>query len=219
MYRSAIGCLLYLANCTRPDISYAVSYAARFSSDPTTKHWNYVKHILKYVKSTLETGIIYKKCKSLTIETISDSDYASDTEQCKSTTGNITLINGSPISCNSNKQSTIALSTTEAETIALMSAVQNALYLNKIFSDLKLKVKLPLKIFGDNNAANSIVSNNINSNRTKHMTVKYAFIKSLIDSKQIQIHRVDSAENRADILTKALPKVAISIHKSNLNLE
>ena len=80
-------------------------------------------------------------------------------------------------------------------------------------------MKLPLKIFGDNNAANSIVSNNINSNRTKHMTVKYAFIKSLIDSKQIQIHRVDSAENRADILTKALPKVAINIHKSNLNLE
>ena len=219
MYRSAIGCLLYLANCTRPDISYAVSYAARFSSDPTTKHWNYVKHILKYVKSTLETGIIYKKCKSLTIETFSDSDFASDTEQCKSTTGNITLINGSPISWNSNKQSTIALSTTEAETIALTSAVRNALYLNKIFSDLKLNVKLPLKIFGDNNAANSIVSNNINSNRTKHMTVKYAFIKSLIDSKQIQIHRVDSAENRADILTKALPKVAISIHKSNLNLE
>ena len=232
MYRSAIGCLLYLANCTRPDISYAVSYAARFSSDPTTKHWNYVKHILKYVKSTLETGIIYKKCKSLTIETFSDSDFASDTEQCKSTTGNITLINGSPTnsnnsqqqtvynsSVNSNKQSTIALSTTEAETIALTSAVRNVLYLNKIFSDLKLNVKLPLKIFGDNNAANSIVSNNINSNRTKHMTVKYAFIKSLIDSKQIQIHRVDSAENRADILTNALPKVAINIHKSNLNLE
>ena len=76
MYRSAIGCLLYLANCTRPDISYAVSYAARFSSDPTTKHWNYVKHILKYVKSTLETGIIYKKYKSLIIETF--SDFASE---------------------------------------------------------------------------------------------------------------------------------------------
>ena len=134
MYRSAIGCVLYLANCTRPDISYAVSYSARFSSDPTTKHWNYVKHVLKYIiKSTLETGIIYKKCKSLTIESFSDSDFASDTEQCKSTTGNITLTNGSPISWTSSKQSTIALSTTEAEIIALTSVVRNALYLNKIF--------------------------------------------------------------------------------------
>ena len=84
----------------------------------------------------------------MTIETF--SDFASDTEQCKSTTGNITLINGSPISWNSNKQSTIALSTIEAETIALTSAVRNALYLNKIFSDLKLNVlkksKLNLKL-------------------------------------------------------------------------
>ena len=181
---------------------YIVSYAAIFSSDPTTKHWNYVKHILKYIKSTLETGIIYKKCESLTIESFSDSDFASDTEQCKSTTGNITLIDGSPISWKSSKQSTIALSTTEAELIALTSAVRNSLYLNKIFSDIKINVKLPLKIFGDNNAANSIVSNDINSNRIKHMTVKYAFIKSLVDSKKIQIHRVDSAENRTDMLTK-----------------
>ena len=90
-----------------------MSYAARFSSDPTTKHWNYVKHLMEYVRSTLETVIIYKKCKSLTIESFSDSDFASYTEQCKSTTGNITLINSSPISWNSSKQSTIALSTTD----------------------------------------------------------------------------------------------------------
>ena len=112
-----------MENCTRPDISYAVSYDARFSSDPTMKHWNYVKHILKYAKSTLETGIIYKKCKSLTIETFSDSDFASDTEQCKSTTRNITLINGSPISWNSNKQSTIALFSAESTRCVQISEI------------------------------------------------------------------------------------------------
>ena len=113
------------------------------SQEPTTKHWNYVKHFKKYVRSTLETGIIYKKCMSLTIESF--SDFASDTEQWKSTAGNITLINGFPISWNSSKQSTIALSTTEDEIIALTSVVRNALYLNKTFSDLKINVKLPLQ--------------------------------------------------------------------------
>ena len=101
----------------------------------------------------------------------------------------------------------------------MTSAVRNALYLNKIFSDLKINVKLPLKVIGDNNAANSIVSDDINSNGSEHMIVKYEFIKSFVDSKQIQIVRVDSAENRADMLNKAQLMVAIRIHKSKMNVE
>ena len=158
----------------------AVSYAAIFSSDPTVKHWNFVKHVHKCVKSTLETGIVYKKCNSLSIESF---DLASDTEQCKYITGSITLINSSPITAEDNSY-TISLSTTKAAINALTSAVRNALYLDTIFSDLKINVEL--KFFGDNNAANSIVSININRNRSKYMAVKYAFISHLLSLIQIK---------------------------------
>lgn len=218
-YRSAIGGLLFLANSTRPDLTFPVSYASRFSSDPSVTHWKFVKHILRYLNSTRTVGIIYKFCKDVKIKFHADADFASDTVDLKSTTGNVVLFNESPVSWTSIKQSIVAISTTDAEIISLTSCVRTALNFKNLLKDLQVKFELPLEISGDNNSANTIVTNNVKSNKTKHLLVKYSFIKDNIDRNLVKIIRVDSCNNRADLLTKSLPRVKFSLHLQEMNVE
>ena len=219
IYRSAIGGLLFSANSTRPDLIFPVSYASRFSSDPSITHWKYVKHILRYLNATRNFRITYKSCENDQIEFHADADFASDTVDYKSTTGNVVLFNKSPVSWMSCKQTVVAISTTDAEIISLTSCVRTAIHFNKLLNDLQLKQKLPLEIFGDNNSANMIVTNNVKSNRTKHILVKYAFVKDNIDKNLVKIIRVDSCRNRADMLTKSLPRVTLALHLQEMNVD
>lgn len=129
-YRQTVGSLLYLSVATRPDISYTVGVVSRFLSNPKEVHVNAVKRILKYLKGTVDFGIIFEKNSKQTIFCYSDSDYASDPETRRSTSGNVFMLGTSAISWASQRQKCMALSSTEAEFVSAAQAMKEMVWIN-----------------------------------------------------------------------------------------
>ena len=121
LYQSAIGSLLYLSGGTRPDITFSVSNLAKFSAKPSKHHWIAIKRVMRYLKGTINFGILYTKQKSQNFVAYSDADWAGDLDDRKSTSGYLFQICGGAVSWRSKKQSSVVLSTAEAEYIALAS--------------------------------------------------------------------------------------------------
>ncbi|CAL8993231.1 unnamed protein product, partial [Prunus brigantina] len=127
-YASAIGSLMYAMVCTRPDISYAVSVTSRYQSNPGLDHWGAVKCILKYLRRTKDMFLVYGGTSELQVEAFTDSDFASDVDDRKSTSGYVFILNGGVVSWRSCKQSVTADSTTEAEYVAASEAAKEAVW-------------------------------------------------------------------------------------------
>lgn len=126
-YRQAVGCLTFVAITARPDIVFAVNVASRFQNKPTQAHWNAVKRIIQYLKQTVNYCISYEFGKNINLAGYSDTDYAEDADTRRSTTGYVFLLNGSAITWSSRRQSSVSLSTTEAEFVAGSSATRTNL--------------------------------------------------------------------------------------------
>ena len=137
LYQSAVGSLLYLAIATRPDIAFAVNKAAQFNSNPTTTHWQMVKRIIRYLVGTPKLGLLFYPDAQKELLGYSDSDYAGDVNDRKSTSAYVFLKSGAPISWKSKKQTVVAQSTAEAEYVALAAAAQEAVWLRRLLEDLK----------------------------------------------------------------------------------
>ena len=186
-YREAVGGLLYVANSCRPDIAQATHHAARFVNDPTKEHVQAVKRIFRYLKGTVNTGIIFKKCNTYQLQGYADADYAGDTASARSTTGYIFVTNG-PISWRSRRQQITALSTTEAELNAFAAASKEAVWLTTILIEINL---LPtdylVKIFEDNTGCLALVQGKRTPARTRHMAVRIGYVRDLIMSKIIDV--------------------------------
>ena len=151
LYQSCVGGLLYLSNRTRPDLTYSVSKAARYCANPTEENWSFVKRILRYLNGTLNFGIAYSKVDSPMLIGYSDADWAGDVTDRKSTSGYCFKFNNGIISWRSNKQNCIALSTAEAEYVALSSTAQEAVWLNQLLSDISINnSNVPVTVFEDN---------------------------------------------------------------------
>ncbi|KAL1448085.1 hypothetical protein WDU94_013979 [Cyamophila willieti] len=203
-YQEAIGSLLYIAQGTRPDIMYAVSYLSRFNNSFGPIHWNAVKRIMRYLKQTIDLKLTYKKNSNKDLYGFSDADWASDTIERKSTTGYAFFLSGGAISWNSKKQPTIALSTTEAEYMALSNAVQEAIWLKGLKNELIQSSNNPILLYGDNKSAIDLSKNAKYQARTKHIDVCHHFIRDYVQRDVIKIKHVSTKEMVADNLTKAL---------------
>ena len=161
MYQSAVGKLIYLATTTRPDIAFAVSNVAKFTSEPTEQHWTAVKHILRHLVGTVNYGLLFiKKEESFS--------FSGDITDRKSTSGYIFKLSGGSISWRSRKQSYIALSTAEAEYVSLTSAAQEAIQLSRLIAELQNKTAKSATVYEDNQAAICITSNPQFHGRSKH---------------------------------------------------
>ena len=137
LYQSLIRSLMYLATCRRSDIAYSVGVLARFSSKPNQSHWTAAKQGLRYLKGTSNLGIAFRGDNSNVPIAISDADWAGDTGGRKSTSRYMFCIAGGPMSWQSKKQSTVALSTVEAEYVALSSAAQECVWMRRLNSELE----------------------------------------------------------------------------------
>ena len=146
LYQSMVGSLLYAAIATRPDISQAVGAVSNYCSNPSEAHLAVVKRILRYLKETINLGLKYEKLESSTLVGYSDTDWAGDFNDCHSTYGNLFLLAGGPVSWLSQKQSTVALSTAEAEYMSLCGATQEAVWLRRLLSDFKFCQEEPTDI-------------------------------------------------------------------------
>ena len=209
-YRAIVGSLIYAMTCTRPDLSWIVSKLSQHLSRPTEGDWTLLKQVLRYLKGTVDLKMNFSKTNSeLQLVGYSDADWASSVEDRRSTTGYYFQLNseGPAISWKSRKQQTVALSTCEAEYMALCETSQEALYLSCVFRDLSGNVnESPTQIYGDNQGSLDLVRNPVKHNKSKHIDIKYHFIRDLCTTNKINLSHVRTDDNIADIMTKSLPK-------------
>lgn len=207
-YQALIGCLTYAAIATRPDIASAVGLLSQFMSNPGPEHWVGAKRILRYLKGTLNYGLKFDASQKhgLKLQGYSDADWGRDVNTRRSTSGYLCKLGGGTISWRSKRQSIVALSSTEAEYVALSMATQEAIWLRRLLSSIGFQQSTAVKLFEDNQGAIALSKNPAHHTRTKHIDVKYHFIRDAIESKEIEVEYCQTNKMIADILTKGLQK-------------
>ncbi|KMQ88473.1 gag-pol polyprotein [Lasius niger] len=206
-YREAVGSLIFLAVVSRPDISYAVNNVSKFLNNHDTSHWQAVKRIIAYLVNTIGYGIEYRRNESgCELIGFSDADFASDIETRRSTTGYAFLIANGLVSWSSQRQKLVSLSTTESEYIAASSATREAIWLRNLLHDIGHKCKNATLIHIDNQSAIRLVKNPEFHKRTKHVDIRYHYIREKVESRDIQVTYIPTENQLADIFTKALPR-------------
>ena len=204
-YREAIGCLNYIAMISRPDISFAVNALARCSNNPSREHWNAVKRVMRYLKSTMDISMVFGNDSFFELVGYCDSDYAGEVNERKSTSGYIFLLGGGPIAWSSTLQRVSALSSSEAEYMSISEAMKEILWLRPLLLSLGLNVKGATTLFVDNQAVIAMSKNPEFHKRTKHIGVRYHRVRQEQESGNVRVEYVQSEEQLADFLTKSLP--------------
>jgi len=205
-YQSVIGSLMYLSVSTRPDISFAVGNLARFSAKPTKAHWNALKRVVRYLKGTVEYGLKYVRNDHEECSGYSDADWAGDVNDRKSTSGYVFMLSGGAITWKSKKQTCVALSTAEAEYIALSASAQESIWLRQILTDLGNPPTQPTTLYEDNQSAIAMAKNPQFHGRAKHIDIKCHYIRDQVQTAQIQLTYCPTEEMIADIFTKGLSR-------------
>ena len=216
IYQSAVGCLLYLSTKTRPDIAYAVSNVAKFTAKPTAEHWTAVKRIMRYLKGTITCGLLYKNSTELV--GYSDADWAGDLNDRKSTSGYVFKMSGAAITWMSKKQTCVALSTAEAEYMALSMATQEAIWLKRLLTDLNEKEDGPLTIYEDNQSTICMAENPKFHGRAKHIDIKHHYVRNQVNEKKIELKYCPSEYMIADMLTKGLSRIQFNKLKDMIGI-
>ncbi|GFW68158.1 retrovirus-related Pol polyprotein from transposon TNT 1-94 [Trichonephila clavipes] len=197
-YRNLIGSLSFIAIRTRPDIMYAVNVLSQFQANPGIKHWNCLLRLLGYLKYTQEYKLELSKVKSLKLRCYSDSDFATNRDDRVSMGGFITFIDETPISWRTFKQKSVSLSTMEAEYVSLTEAAKEFIWLKNVIDNKSLNLELSENVmFCDNQAAISFSKSPVENYRTKHIDVRYHFLRNLIyDKNYFFMNSVASTLNR-----------------------
>jgi hypothetical protein len=215
-FRAIVGSLLYVSTWTRPDISFAVSQVARFQQSPSNHHWHCAKHILRYLKGTRDLGLSYSAQANdslLTLRGFVDASWGEDLDTRRSQTGYLFTLGNAAISWNSKLQTTVALSSTEAEYLALSSAVKDALSLCNLLRDVWPDAATRITIFEDNQSTIKQASNLQSSDRTKHVDIRHHFIKHHVVNGNVALEYLPTADQPADALTKNLDRIKVSIFR------
>ena len=181
-----------------------MSNVAKYSANPTKQHWIAVKRIFRYLKGTLNHGLFYSRNESTECVGFSDSDWGGDLDDRKSTSGYLFQLGGTAISWRSKKQTCVALSTAEAEYMALASAAQEAMWLRQLTIDLKNEPVSATVIFEDNQSAICIAKNPQFHGRSKHIAIKYHFIRDQVENNNVELRYCRTNDMIADMLTKGL---------------
>ncbi|CAI7896256.1 unnamed protein product [Closterium sp. NIES-53] len=208
-YQKKLGCLLFAAVTCRPDLSYSASQLATYLKKPEAEHLAELDRTLHYFVSTPTCGLTYYKNATTSTKLIGyvDADHAGDSDNRRSRTGYIYRLEPiGPISWQLSKQELIALSSAEAEYIALCSATKEGLYLRELLEEAKLAELPNFTLFCDNQSAIRIANKNGFANRTKHIALRYFFVKDEIEKGRLELSYCPTSQMAADYLTKKLGK-------------
>ena len=201
--RSKVGSLMFAMVCTRPDICYAVSYLARFAIHPSKEVCNAVSRVFRYLKGTMHNGITMGYDNNPDLVVYSDSDFAGDITDYKSTTGVMVLIGNTITNWYCSKQTITAQSSTDAEIIAMNFATKEIIWMRGLLQELGLDMSLPTRLLCDNMSAIKLAHNPVFHKRTKHIMLKFALLVEQMKLDNLILEFVRSAENLADMFTKA----------------
>lgn len=203
-FRELVGSLMYLAIGTRPDIAHAVSAISQFNQNHSSIHWNAAKRVLRYLKGTINQGLLYK-ADDHAIRGFVDADWANCPIDRRSYTGYSFLLAGAAVTWESRKQTTVALSSTEAEYLGLSAAAKEAIYLINFVRELGFDSLAKVELFNDNTSAIKLSKNPVFHSRTKHISVRDHFIRQALKQNPINLSHISTDFMFADFLTKRLP--------------
>ncbi|WJZ87390.1 hypothetical protein VitviT2T_006774 [Vitis vinifera] len=218
-YASAIGSLMYAAQCTRADISFAVSKLSRFTSNPSVEHWKAIGRVLGYLKNTKELSLQYSKFPAI-IEGYSDASWISSVGDNLSTTGWVFTLGGGAVSWGSKKQTCISHSTMEAEFIALAATGKEAEWLRDLMMDIPFTANnvSTVSIHCDSQATLARAYSGVYNGKSRHISIRHEYVRQLIQNGIISISFVRSSGNLADPITKPLTRDLVRITSRGMGL-
>jgi transposase InsO family protein len=212
-YASIVGALMYAMLGTRPDLAFAVGSLSRFNNNPGAVHWTHLKRVLRYLAGSInhkltfggdghgrskgDHGLVFGYC---------DADWATSIDDRRSITGWVFLAAGGAISWQSQRQKSVALSTVEAEYMAQCQAVKEAIWLRSLLGEVGLGCTTPMTIFTDSQGAMALAKNPEHHQRSKHIDIRYHFIREQVAQGAIELVYIPTSEMTADQLTKPLSR-------------
>eukprot|EP00253_Pinus_taeda_P003902 PITA_03902 len=203
---------------TRPDIMHVVGIVGRFQANPKESHLQAIKRIFKYLQGTQNFGLWYPRDTNLTLHAYIDEDWTGSIDDRKSTNGDAFYMGSRLVSWFSKKQSSIALSTAEAEYVAATSCCTQLLWMMQTLQDIQITCTPPISILCDNTSAISISKNPIMHSKTKNIPIKYHFLREQVLEQKVKLEYVPSKEQVVDIFTKPLPRKTFEYRRQKLGV-
>lgn len=197
---------MYLT-AARPDLMFVVCLISRFMANPTQLHFAAVKRIMRYLKGTMEYGIWYKRGEGTKLVGYTDSDYAGDVDNSKSTSGYVFMMSGGAVAWSSRKQPIVTLSTTDAEYIAAAYCACQAIWMGRVLKEIGYEQEGEMVIMCDNTSTIKLSKNAVMHGRSKHIRVRYHFLRDLTKEGVVKLIYCSTDEQLADIMTKPLKMV------------
>jgi hypothetical protein len=217
-FQSVIGSLLYIMLGTRPDISYAVTKLSQFAVNPSREHLDKALYICRYLAGTADYALVYDGPSNRGLIAYTDSDWAADPIKRRSITGYFFKLANGIICWQSRSQKTVALSSTEAEYMALSDCSRQAVWMKSVFSELGMPLGT-IPISGDNQGSIFISSNPVQERRSKHIDIRYHYVRECVEEGKIAIFFIDGSHNPADLFTKNLGQAKFEYFRKQLGLE
>ncbi|KAH9750945.1 Integrase catalytic domain-containing protein [Citrus sinensis] len=193
-------------SAAQPDISHAVSLVSKFIANPGYEHWRAVQWIMRYLKRTLEVGLIYggEDKNGHTLICYVDADFAGDLDKRRSQTGYLFTLEGCTVSWKATLQNIVALSTIEAEYTAAAEALKETIWLKGMITELEAKQEY-VTVYSDSQSAIHLSKNQSHHEKTKHIDVKLHFVRFEVSRGAVKLLKIHTEENLADMLTKVVP--------------
>lgn len=218
-YQELIGSLLHLSTFSRPDISCCVNMLSQFNQDPRTQHWNMATSILKYLKGTQKARITYRR-SGCPIQAYVDSSWAENSNDRKSQSGIVFVFANAAIDWESRKQPIIALSSSEAEYIALTTAAKRATYFKHLLTEMGLHHQdEPIVMHTDSQSAQYIAHYQGRRSRSKHLHIRFHYIRDAISTGIVNLKYLPTEQMLADSLTKCTSKFKHYFCFENLGIQ
>jgi hypothetical protein len=218
LYMQAIGCLLHLSNSTRPDIVYAVSILSAKMQSPSEMDWQKVKRLLRYLQGTKNLALHCNRISgTIRIDAYTDADHANCLETRRSRTGTVIFVSGFPVIWQSKKQNLVTVSTVESEYVAASSATQELTWILSLLDELNIAYDQPIMHI-DNQGAIAIAKDPKHHGRTKHIDIRYHYIREKYRENMFDMVYCPTKEQLADIFTKALPQSTFEYLLKEFNL-
>jgi Reverse transcriptase (RNA-dependent DNA polymerase) len=218
-YRQAVGSIMYLMLCTRPDLAAAVQLASRFGSDPGPSHWSFVKNVLQYIQKTKDLELTLTKQGEMKIEGYTDSDWNSCPDTSRSNSGYVFKLGGAAVNWCSKRQRSVSQSSCEAEYVAASEAAREAMWERALLEELSYPQRTPTRVYCDSQSAIHLIKNPVFHDKSKHIKGKYHYVREVVQDGDLEYVKISTNDNIADMLTKGVNGVKVQLCRDGMGLK
>jgi hypothetical protein len=216
-YQQIIGSLMYIMLGTRPDVAYAVTKMVQHAANPSQDHLDRALHICRYLAGTSNYALVYNGKSNKGLIACTDSDWASNPVDCRSTTGYMVKLADGIFSWNSRAQCTVAMSSTEAEYMSLSDTSQQLVWIKVLLSELGINLG-PIPLCRDNQGSIFMASNPVQEHRIKHIDICFHYVHEVVQQHKVELFFINGVENPADMFTKNLGRTKFTQFRATLGL-